>query len=44
MRSLRSALSRAKVRSSSALASRLKPTTSAARIAAIFRVSLMERP
>ena len=41
IRSLRSARSRAKVRSSSAPASRLYPTTSAARIAAIFRVSLM---
>src|SRR5271156_5656333 len=39
MRSLRKALSRARVRSSSAPASRLKPTTSAARIATIFRVS-----
>ena len=40
MRSLRSALSRASVRSSSTLASRLKPTMSAARIAASLRVSV----
>ena len=39
MRSLRNARSRASVPSSSAPAMRLKPTTSAARIAAIFRVS-----
>src|SRR5271157_1164533 len=43
MRSLRSARRRASVRSSSAPARRLKPTTSAARIAASFRVSLTER-
>ena len=43
MRSLRSARSRASVRSSSAPASRLQPTTSAARIAAIFRVSAIPR-
>ena len=41
MRSLLSALSRASVRSSSAPASRLKPTTSAARIATILRFSAM---
>jgi hypothetical protein len=40
-KSLRSALSRASVRSSSAPARRLNPTTSAARIAASFRVSVM---
>ncbi len=39
--SLRSALSRAKVRSSSLPVSRLKPTTSAARIAASFRFPVM---
>src|ERR1700683_3923498 len=41
IRSLRSARSRASVRSSSAPVSRLNPTTSAARIAASFRVSAM---
>ena len=41
IRSLRRARRRASVRSSSALASRLYPTTSAARIAASFRVSVM---
>src|SRR5277367_6619461 len=44
IRSLLKPRSRDKVRSSSAPASRLYPTTSATRIAAIFRVSLMERP
>src|ERR1700727_1766520 len=44
IRSLRSALNRARVRSSSAPARRLNPTTSAARIAAIFRVSVIARP
>ena len=39
MSSERSVRNRASVRSSSALAIRLKPTTSAARIAAILRVS-----
>ena len=43
MRSLRSARVRASVRSSSAPASREYPTTSAARVAAIFRVSLIPR-
>jgi hypothetical protein len=41
IRSLRSARSRASMRSSSAPASRLYPTTSAASIAASFRVSAM---
>src|SRR5271169_4804099 len=41
IRSLRSARRRARVRSSSAPVSRLNPTTSAARIAASFRFSLM---
>ncbi len=41
IRSLRSARNLAKVRSSSALASRLYPTTSAARIAASLRFSLI---
>ena len=41
IRSLRSARSRASVRSSSAPARRLKPTTSAARIAASLRVSVI---
>jgi hypothetical protein len=44
MRSLRSALRRARVLSSSAPASRLYPTTSATRIAASFRVSLIAHP
>jgi len=42
--SLRSVLSRARMRSSSAPASLEYPTTSEARIAAIFRLSLMARP
>jgi hypothetical protein len=41
---LRSARSRARVRSSSEPASLLYPTTSAARIAASFRVSAMAAP
>src|ERR1700678_1790416 len=44
MRSARRVRNRASVRSSSALAMRLNPTTSAARIAAIFRVSGMHPP
>jgi hypothetical protein len=43
MSSLRKARSRARVPSSSAPVMRLKPTMSAARIAAIFRVSLIAR-
>ena len=42
IRSLRSARNLAKVRSSSALASRLYPTTSAARIAASFRFAVIQ--
>src|SRR5438477_9449375 len=42
IRSLRSARNLARVRSSSSLASRLYPTTSAARIAASLRFSLIE--
>src|SRR5262250_1204332 len=44
IRSLRSARSLARVRSSSAPASRLNPTTSAARIAASFLDSVMPGP
>jgi class 3 adenylate cyclase len=44
IRSLRSARKRARVRSSSALVRRLYPTTSAARMAASFRVSAMAVP
>src|SRR5476649_1706509 len=44
IRSLRSALSRARMRSSSAPARRLYPTTSEQSIAASFRISVIARP